>query len=131
LARKELLEKARGFVELGGRQWKIEYSWRQITEFERIAGVSVLQVAALMLAIKADTVIKGLWVAMRQQNPKITENKICDYLDKDRGKMTECLTEFVAAIIRAMPEEEEDDDEEAPLSEGGASNAPAGTGTLS
>lgn len=135
MARKELMDEAKGFVELGGKQWKLQYGFRQITEFERLSGVSVLHVAAMMIALKSDTIVKGLWVCMRQQKPKLTEAKICDWLDQDRNAIKVCLKEFIAAIIKALPdeeEEEEDEDAGAPLSRPAASESvAAGTGTPS
>ncbi len=131
MARKELLDKATGFVDLGGKRWELKYGFRQITEFERISGVSVLHVAAMMIALKTDTVVKGLWVCMRQQRPKLTEGKICDWLDADRNAVKVCLEEFIAAIINALPDEEEED-EDAPLSRpGDGESAAAGIGTAS
>jgi hypothetical protein len=132
LAREELLAKATGFVELGGRKRPVRFGFRQVAEFERLSGVSVLQVAAMMLALKVDTVVKGLWVSFRQQDPKINEAKICDMLDDDPRQLKVCLEEFVAAIINALPEDDEEEEEADPLARGaGGESETAGTGTSS
>jgi hypothetical protein len=80
LARAAVLKEATGSIQLGKQTYPIKFGFKQIQQFERLAGVSTIHLSAMMARLSADTVIKGLWVLMREQDPKITEGRIFLYL---------------------------------------------------
>lgn len=137
IAREAVLADSKGFVVLGagGRRWDIKFGFRQLGQFERLTGKSTINIANLVLTLGVDTVVKGLWVLMHAQDPKITENRICAYLDEEPAKLNECTREILAAIIRAMPEPEDDEEEAsrplAGVGDGEVLTPETGTGIIS